>query len=585
MVNLRQGRGTLCNPVGFFLSSGRTRLCVMGGLLAIFAVPGHGLEIGKATVYSRQGEPLDALVRITIEPAARFDNSCLSAGTQSVFPESDYKLLTDGVRMRLEPDRKAIRISTGQPLREAAVSIAVRARCLRGPVTVRAFNLHLLPPAANVQKTAERPERATVAGTVITVQPGDSIYGLARTIYPGNEDAVRALASAIVSANPAIFPDGRARGLDIGESLIIPNLRTVAAIGPAEKARPAARTRESTAGNVHASVAQPVPQHPTSLRLKLARTLDLTRSRGTDENRRSQLGAQASGALTAASTRLPRPEPALASRLDTLINTQKQIDARLARLETTASALQTIINRKPKQQQAIAPVSADPGQLTPPTIASVLSGTRLWWQWAGIAIGLAVLVAGSIVLGRKWYARRTLSSRQSRIEQMLEQARFEAAPLLESPTAQPASTHRSRNRVVNDAANAAASAGSETVHTPGLRVRERDKVPTLHEQTTRSAGSATRTDEAFRNEVLVSTGLRQEMDDSLDSARSMFSDIDRYIALGRIQNAISLLEFQIEREPDDRTAWIKLMAVYRHNRMNDDFDRVYASYCERFNIT
>jgi Tfp pilus assembly protein FimV len=578
MVNLRQGTGTLCSPDGFF-SSGRIRLGVMGGLLAMFAVPGHGLEIGKASVYSRQGEPLDALVRITIEPAARLDDNCLSAGTQSVFPESDYRLLTDGVRMRLEPDRKAIRISTEQPVRETAVSIAVRARCLRGPVTVRAFNLRLLPPAADVHQTSERPERVAVAGTVITVQPGDSIYGLARTIYPSNEDAVRALASAIVSANPAIFPDGRARGLDIGEKLVIPNLRTVPAIRPVEQVRPAARTRASSAGNVHANLAQAAPR---GLRLKLARNLDLTRSRGIDENRRSQLGAQANGTINAASTKLSNSEPALAARLDTLTNTQKRIDARLARLETTAGALRAIINRQPEQRPATAPASIDPGQLAPPTVASVLTDTRPWLQWAGIAIVLALLVTGMIVLGRKWYARRTLSSRQSRIEQMLEQARFEAAPLLECPTGQPASTRSSRTRDENSAGN---GAEGKTAYTRGLRVRERDKMPTLHEQTTRSAGSATRTDGAFSNEVLVSTGLRQEMDDSLDSARSMFSDIDRYIALGRIQNAISLLEFQIERAPEDRSAWIKLMAVYRHNKMNDDFDRVYANYCERFNIT
>ena len=547
----------------------------------MFAVPGHGLEIGKATVYSRQGEPLDVLVRITIEPATRLDDSCLSAGTQSVFPESDYKLLTDGVRMRLEPDRKAIRISTEQPVRETAVSIAVRARCLRGPVTARAFNLRLLPPAADVQQTAKRPESAGVPGTVITVQPGDSIYGLARTIYPGNEDAVRALAFAIVSANPEIFPDGRARGLDIGEKLVIPNLRTVPAIRPTEQARPAARTRERTAGNVRENLTQAAPR---GLRLKLARSLDLTRSRGIDENRRSQLEAQASGTINAASTRLPNSESALAARLDTLTNTQKQINARLARLEATAGALQTIINRKPLPQPATFPPSADPSQIASPTVASVITATRPWLQWAGIAIGLALLVAGMIVLGRKWYARRTLASRQTRIEQMLEQARFEAAPLLESPAGQSASTRSSRNRDENDAGNGAAGAGGNPAHTPGLRVRERDKLPTLHE-TTRSAGSTTRTDGAFSNEVLVSTGLRQEMDDSLDSARSMFSDIDRYIALGRIQNAINLLEFQIEREPDDRDTWIKLMAVYRHNKMNDDFDRVYANYCERFNIT
>ena len=72
------------------------------------------------------------------------------------------------------------------------------------------------------------------------------------------------------------------------------------------------------------------------------------------------------------------------------------------------------------------------------------------------------------------------------------------------------------------------------------------------------------------------------MNDSIDGTRSMFSDIDRFIALGRIQNAISLLEFQIERQPDDRPSWIKLMAVYRHSGMDDDFDRTYANFREKF---
>ena len=234
------------------------------------------------------------------------------------------------------------------------------------------------------------------------------------------------------------------------------------AIRPLAQVRTSARTRKRTAGNVRANLAQAAPR---GLRLKLARSLDLTRSRGIDENRRSQLRALASGTINAASTRLSNSETALAARLDTLTNTQKRIDARLARLETTAGALQTIINRKPEQRPVTAPESVDPGQLAPPTVTSVLTGTRPWSQWAGIAVGLALLVAGMIVLGRKWYARRTLSSRQSRIEQMLEQARFEAAPLLESPTAQPASTRSSKNRDENGAGN---GAKGKTAHTPGV---------------------------------------------------------------------------------------------------------------------
>jgi DNA-binding SARP family transcriptional activator len=72
------------------------------------------------------------------------------------------------------------------------------------------------------------------------------------------------------------------------------------------------------------------------------------------------------------------------------------------------------------------------------------------------------------------------------------------------------------------------------------------------------------------------------MDKAMDSTRSMFSDVDRFITLGRIENAISLLEFQIKRNPTDRNAWIKLMAVYRDRGLDDNFGRTYAVFREQF---
>jgi DNA-binding SARP family transcriptional activator len=92
--------------------------------------------------------------------------------------------------------------------------------------------------------------------------------------------------------------------------------------------------------------------------------------------------------------------------------------------------------------------------------------------------------------------------------------------------------------------------------------------------------SAARTEPVSADEVPM--GLRQEMDQALDSTRSMFSDVDRFITLGRIENAISLLEFQVRREPDDRDSWIKLMAVYRQEGKDDDFERTLAAYREQF---
>lgn len=80
----------------------------------------------------------------------------------------------------------------------------------------------------------------------------------------------------------------------------------------------------------------------------------------------------------------------------------------------------------------------------------------------------------------------------------------------------------------------------------------------------------------------ITQELQREMDDALDGARSMFSDVDRFIALGRTQNALSLLEFQIKRDPEDRDAWVKLMAIYRQEGMDDEFESTHAAFNDQF---
>ena len=83
----------------------------------------------------------------------------------------------------------------------------------------------------------------------------------------------------------------------------------------------------------------------------------------------------------------------------------------------------------------------------------------------------------------------------------------------------------------------------------------------------------------------VTQELRREMDDALDGARSMFSDVDRFIALGRTENALSLLEFQVKSNPEDRGAWVKLLAVYEQEGMEDAFENTRAAFNEQFKIS
>lgn len=70
--------------------------------------------------------------------------------------------------------------------------------------------------------------------------------------------------------------------------------------------------------------------------------------------------------------------------------------------------------------------------------------------------------------------------------------------------------------------------------------------------------------------VGLSSRVLFEMDQALDNTRSMFTDVDRFIALGRTQNAISLLQFQVHKDPKDRDSWIKLMAIYRQEKMDSE---------------
>lgn len=553
-----------------------------GAVLALAALPCNGLEIGQITVYSRQGEPLDAVVRVDLDPGEQLQSNCLSAGTQSDFPHSDHILLVDGVRMRLQPDRKTIRITTVAPVQRPEVSIAVRARCRQGPVTVRAFNLRVLPPEVRpvVDTGAAPAPGASPAGTSITVKPGDSIYGLARTIFPNNEQAVRDLSLAIVMTNPELFPDGRPRPLAIGETLIIPDLRTVRRIvaQPHTRRPEPLRDEASTAIGtrpVAPPISKPRPRTDGKLQLKLARSLDLSRIRTADAGTRS--------AIAAGST---EPAAALSSRLYRIAEAQALIDARLAHLETVANDLQKRASTPPPRQtpHAAKPATAPEPPTTTvapqPTATAPRTATQsTLWRWTGAAAGLVALAFAGFFAGRHWRRRRVLARRQTRIEEMLEQARTEATPLLgvetaRSPTAAPTGLGAGMSGTQfgsDDTGRVHRSRAQRRGAEPSLRAGSKDTVPVEPSRVSDYTDSGE-----------IPTRLRREMSDSIDGTRSMFTDIDRFIALGRIQNAINLLEFQIERQPDDRPSWIKLMAVYRHNGMDDDFDRTYANFRERF---
>ena len=80
----------------------------------------------------------------------------------------------------------------------------------------------------------------------------------------------------------------------------------------------------------------------------------------------------------------------------------------------------------------------------------------------------------------------------------------------------------------------------------------------------------------------LSNNVLFEMDQALDNTRSMFTDVDRFIALGRTQNALSLLQFQVHKDPKDRDSWIKLMAIYRQEKMDIELSKAARQFGNNF---
>ena len=218
--------------------------------------------------------------------------------------------------------------------------------------------------------------------------------------------------------------------------------------------------------------------------------------------------------------------------------------------------------------------------------------TSTWWQWP-TAAGVALLLVAGFVFRSKFRMSPTAVNDQERISSILEKARVEATPLLgaepasqdrdetvHAPT-ESNSTHRSQygNNASSTSGDAEPSfdrAAVEAVIDPPIYI------PAAGDSSSSSMPSPYPDIIDPSSHGDVTQELQREMDDALDGARSMFTDVDRFIAVGRTQNALSLLEFQIKSDPTDRDAWVKLMAIYKQEGMDDEFESAHAAFGEQF---
>jgi hypothetical protein len=596
----------------------------VGVLLSLQSVAAP-LDIERLSVLSIAGEPLKAVAVIRTESEEVIAPDCLSLGDESDLPFPDYPLLTNA-RIELSPAGDAIEISTVAPVTSPGLAVLLKVQCPGEPLTARHFNLLIRQSREPVQTQFTDTEPAYGRGTRLTVLRDETVASVARTIYPTQLAARRQLELAIIAANPDLFPRGQPVPLKAGTKIVVPDLRdarqlaasaarlrarptpeaqrpaTPTAAAPAVLAQPRLPQGES-AGDAMRATAEPRPRLPKKLRLKLARAeLNLKRSEGISEATRDELRRTYRGELAIVAA---AGAEVLELKLAQLRASQSAINSQLARLEQAVEAL---------RQSIAAIVSSAPPRPPPPRPAREPVAARKetqWMLWAAAAAGSLLLAAVAFLIGRRTGSVEPTDEYEARIDALLQQARAVAGPLLESepqippagpvarkplpdiitapepPRAAPPPPPTPVAQHAEDAATAGESPADTRMPEP---VTPLPQLPDfmLEGQPNAEAGvdleleAGAEAAQERAQQVGVKTDLRREMDLALDSARSMFTDVDRFISLGRTQSATSLLEFQVQKDPTDRDAWLKLMAVYRQEGMEAEFQRTFAEFKKKF---
>jgi len=244
---------------------------------------------------------------------------------------------------------------------------------------------------------------------------------------------------------------------------------------------------------------------------------------------------------------------------------QESIDSQLARLEQSLAALQKAVATAPARPVPPAPPPAKP------EIRTVVKTEPLpWYYWAGFAAIAMGCTVGGFAFGRRRAYAGSLGETDERLDEMLASAATAIREFDTKPAPQPKRVVPRSERPTPPPAREPEPPAPRAVPASDINL---DQIKL--ELGGQAIPPATNVDvQLDSGPVAQSIGLSSkvliEMDQALDNTRSMFTDVDRFIALGRTQNAISLLQFQVHKDPKDRDSWIKLMAIYRQEKMDSE---------------
>ena len=571
-------------------------ITAFAGIFTLVSVLAAPVDLWRLTVKSHQGEPFLATATLASLPEEHISDACLSMGPESDAPGSEMPFL-DKARLKLNTGRGVVEIRTDEPIASPAVELVLRVQCAGAPLYARHFSA-LIPPSSEPTIIAapaaprDDAKRAKRRGFHLSLLRGDTVESIAAVLIPGHRGIQQDLVRQVIAGNPSTFPNGRIRDVPAGTVLWFPDLRELRnASGSAPSAAAKSAASRHARRRVEATAAEPAPvqainEAPAKPHkpITLRRALELGDKPGPQECR--QLMRLCGAEMPASAGTRPLDDVALAleSGVRQLHLKQEGIEQQLQRLELSLQNLQKNVNSAPVQ----APVVVQPAPPPKVEIRTIVKSEPLsWYVWLALA-GLVVAAAiGGFVYGRRGSFTRGLAETDDQLDRMLATAATVMRELESSP--KPGATQRAdvpmprpSPRLPPTPVPAEDSAitpppAAESGRVPDValdtRVPEQSMGVDLELESEQPAPATV---------AGLSTDVLFEMDQALDNTRSMFTDVDRFIALGRTQNALSLLQFQVHKDPKDRDSWIKLMAIYRQEKMDAELTKAAREFRNNF---
>ncbi|MBI5781965.1 MAG: LysM peptidoglycan-binding domain-containing protein [Rhodocyclales bacterium] len=520
----------------------RTRQVPLALLLGALWGNAWSAGFGELIVRSRLGEPLTAEITVKATPEELRSLSAriappeyfrqvgvpYNATTQAV----DVKLVRDG-------NRAKIVLTSRTPIREPFVDILLDMSWAGGRL-VREFAILLDPPEVAaparpvpaVGKDVTAPSKTAAARQIPgqwSVQPGETLYAIARQVAPSGLTAEQTLV-ALWRANPHAFIDGDINRLKAGASLKVPSAEEIRRIPLAEARsmlRASGKPRQAAAAPARDTGPAPAPEAAADQGKAIAREALETPAPAPVEDR-LKVGAApeaAVGAETKGSVPISPETAALQESLSASEAALGEANERIVNLETEIARLQ-------KQLEA---QNATLARLQAQAEASVKQSETSWVEGLLPAVGGA---AAALLAMFGWSAYRRRREEKA------------ASPL--SPTPAPA-----------------------TAESPAVTTME-------HSGPVTESGRAVTSGQNIDTSSILGTDFTQVAFNALhaDEGVDPVAEAEVYLAYGRDPQAEEILLDALKQNPRRAAIYLKLLEVYAKRGDRAKFDQYLRTLSE-----